>query len=171
MEIQRKTVINAPAEHVWTLLGPGFADIAHWFSGVLRSDAVPAQAESGSSMGPVAGRVCLTPQGELTETITEYDETARRFAFVIEHGLPGFVVLAGNTFEVTDLGDGRSELSFRVQIVLKPVASVLMGWMFKRKVNETADQIVADFKTYAETGEVSERKRKSAERHAKRRAA
>lgn len=169
MEIQRKTVINATADHVWTLLGPGFADIGEWFSGVLTSNAVPAQ--SGSSIGPVDGRVCLTPQGELTETITEYDEAARRFAFVIEEGLPGFVTLASNAFTVTDLGDGRSEMSFRVQIELKPVASVLMGWMFKRKVNETADQILSDFKTYAETGVVSERKRKSAEKHAKRQAA
>lgn len=178
MEIERKTVINATTEHVWELLGPGFANIGDWFSGVLASNALEAEAPSSATPSgqdgaacDISGRVCATSQGELTERITHYDDDARQFSFLVTDGLPGFVVEAGNTFSVTDLGDGRSELSFRVKIELKPVASVLMGWLFRRKVNETADQIMADFKVYAETGRVSERKQQVDRKLARKRAA
>ncbi len=172
MEIERKTVINATADHVWELLGPGFANIGDWFSGVLASEGLPHAASSAQveATCDIAGRVCTTAQGELTERITRYDPDARSFSFEIE-GLPGFVVGASNTFAVRDLGRGRSELSFRVNIELKPVAGVLMGWMFRRKVNETADQILSDFSVYAETGAVSDRKQRTNRKLARTRAA
>ncbi len=159
MEITRETTINAPVERVWELLAHRFEDIADWFSGVSASEALPGQA--GDQVA--AGRVCTTARGNLTERITDLDDTARRFTFVID-GLPGFVAHAANTFQVEPGPDGTSRVSFRVVMTLKPLASVVMGWMFKRKINETGDQILADFKVYAETGNVSDTKARARSR-------
>jgi carbon monoxide dehydrogenase subunit G len=161
MEIERKTAIEAPASQVWEVLGDHFANIGRWFSGAHASEALGAHTAGGN----VSGRVCKTSGGELIETITAYDAERRSFAFRITDGLPGFVREASNVFTVVETSATTSEVTYHVDIELQPLANAVLGWVFRRKVAETGSQLLEDLRCYVETGEVSERKRRSQQRH------
>ena len=167
MEIERSITIDAPVEHVWDILGHRFHDVGAWASMIDASEAL--QAKTGAS--GLSDRVCNTPQGVFKEQLTNFDESKRSFSYLAYEGLPGFVVEGGSTWKVEDLGSNRTEVRVRMKFDLKPIANLLMGWMLKRNMSRLAGDVVHDLKVYAETGEVSEGKRKAQVRFARKRAA
>ena len=74
--------IDAPADQVWHLIGPGFARIGEWATSIQSSTAVPtapgpaAAATATAVSAPVAGRACTTGVRlvpHITETLVVYD--------------------------------------------------------------------------------------------------
>src|SRR5262249_4521204 len=83
--------IDAPADRVWEVIGPGFARIGEWASVIPASTAIPGPGgPAGAAGAPVTGRVCATGvplMPRVTETLIAYDQ-ARRTLTYQARGLP-----------------------------------------------------------------------------------
>jgi polyketide cyclase/dehydrase/lipid transport protein len=159
MRVAVETTIDAPADAVWQIVGPRFADIGQWASAIRSSRA--AHAEPSDRTAPVDGRVCETGlriAPRVTETIVAYDDAARTLTYEGD-GLPAFVTLARNRWRVTAIAPGRCVLSLDATVELRGAARILapaLRVQFRRE----GRRLARDLKHYAERGEPSARKRR-----------
>ncbi len=151
-------VIDAPADHVWAIVAHRFDRIGDWATAISSSAAVHTSVLPDV---PVAGRVCRTgiravPQ--VTETIVAYDEVAKTLTYEATAGLPSFVTLARNTWQVSALSEQRCTVTYAGQLQVRG----LLGWLAKRlllaRVSSDGRYLLDDLKHYAEHGEASPRK-------------
>ena len=162
MEIQRKFIVNVPVEQVWDVLGKRFHDVGDWSTGVKASRALQTVGPAG-----VPHRQCEVPSlGLITERVDAFSEADRTFSYTVVEGAPGFAKRMGNTWWVRPLDERRTEVSFRLEAELKPVADFLMGWMMKRQMSKLCDEVCADLRTFIETGSPSESKKAALEKAA-----
>jgi hypothetical protein len=68
----------------------------------------------------------LVPQ--VTETLTEYDDTKRSLTYQASGGMPAFVTLARNTWAVTALDALRSRVSLRARFETRGLLGLLGRW-------------------------------------------
>ncbi|MBO6518061.1 MAG: SRPBCC family protein, partial [Bacteroidia bacterium] len=144
-------------------VGPGFENVGVWSTAV--DHAV------GSGTPEFEGATCTTRGCDLNakgfnsivETLTEYDQESMQLAFDIVEGLPGFVLSARSHWQVVALTDSTSTMNVTSTVQMKPFLGSLMGGAFKRNANRIIPTILEDLKVYAETGDVSESKRKRME--------
>jgi len=153
-------VIDAPAEAVWQVVAHRFDRMGDWATAIRSSTAQPV----GESMvdAPVAGRVCHTgirAVPHVTETIVAYDEDARTLTYQATDGLPAFISLARNRWQVTALDAGRSEVSFAAQLEVRGLRGRLARWLLLRQVGRSGRHVLEDLKHYVEHGTPSTRKR------------
>ncbi len=159
VQIRKSIQINKSADHLWDVLANGFENVGEWATPIAASRS-NLQAGSPLPGASTAGRACDTSFGPLTETITAFDEDQRSFTYIADSGLPGFVREGGNTWKVTPLGANKAEVSMDLKMDLKGLGKVMTP-MMKVSLRKQAGQILDDLKVYAETGKVSDRKRKA----------
>lgn len=160
MDIRFEQEINAPAEKVWEILGHQFAEIGSWSTSVESSRAldvsdVPAGYKVAAS-APVPGRVTPNPLGELKEILTMYSESKKEFTFQAD-GLPSIFGEVINTTRVVAMGEGRSLVTFDIQMGLKGIFK-LMEPILKRRFkssNRGPGALIKDLKRYVEMGEAN----------------
>lgn len=148
MEIERKFTVNVPVQRAWEVLGDRFHDVGQWSTGIQSSRRLDAQGPAG-----VAHRQCVVPSlGTITERVDTFDERTRTFSYTVIEGAPGFAKRMANTWHIRALSETKTEISFRLQAELKPVADFFMGWMMKRQMSKLCDEVCSDLKTFIETG-------------------
>ena len=147
--------IDAPADQVWAVLAHRFAEIGEWAPGIETSrainlDEVPAGFTVAPN-APVPGRVTPNPLGELTEVLIMYSEDDRTFTFDTA-GLPPIVTQAVNTTRVTKLDDGRSLVTFDIEMSFVRPFNVLGAVIQRRLQTSPAGPggMIKDLKTYLE---------------------
>ena len=158
--------INAAAAHVWDIVGHHFDHIGEWATAVPASTAVPSPAVEFSGVppaAPVAGRVCdtglrMVPQ--VTETIVAYDEAAMTLTYEADAGLPKFVTLARNTWQVTSLGNQQTQVTYSGELRVRGLLGVMAKRLLLARVARDGRFLLDDLKHYAEHREPSPRKRR-----------
>lgn len=157
MQLQDSITINASADDVWEIVAHQFERVGEWSSAVVSSAVnTAATAPEGAHVG---GRVCEVPGiGDLKETFTAYSEQDKQFTFVVT-GMPSFITLAQNTVTVRPVSASASELSLNIQMETNAIGKV-MGPMFRIRLKSTLDGFLTELKAYAETGAISNKKRK-----------
>jgi Polyketide cyclase / dehydrase and lipid transport len=133
--------IDAPADLVWQVIGPGFAHIGEWATGVLAFMPVPAVPESGVAAtpavgsAPVAGRTCATgirlvPQ--ITETLVAFDESSRTLTYEAG-GLQVFITTARSTWTVIPAGESSCRVTVSAHLQTRGMLGLLgPGWLSPR---------------------------------------
>jgi len=165
MRVTTSIPIDAPADRVWHIVGPGFGQVSEWATVVAESTLVGEGRHEGS---PFTGRACTIAKAgfdDLTEEILIYEPSSFRLSYRASSGMPAIVDKAINTWSVRDDGrqgsvftmDAEVDVSRRARF-LGPVVGIYLG-MFARRTSK-------DLKMYAETGEVSSAKRMRRSRRA-----
>src|SRR5205814_1382951 len=108
-------VVHAAAEAVWQVVAGGFDRIGEWATAIPASTACPItdSATGSATQAPVPGRVCrtgVTLVPEVTETIVAFDDTARTLTYEASAGMPSFVTLARNRWQVFVEGERQSRV-------------------------------------------------------------
>jgi hypothetical protein len=157
MKVSTSIDIDAPAERVWEIIGPGFGTVGEWASAVPESRPTGALGPHGAAC---SGRVCTvaTPGfDELTEELTDYDPAARRLTYRAVHGMPSFVTDARNTWQALPRPGGGTTFTMQADVrvagagrLAAPFLRVHLGRIGRRTGH--------DLRTYAETGAVSRAK-------------
>lgn len=150
--------INASADDVWQIIGPGFSEVGKWSTAVDHSDAYGDAQYEGAACD---GRGCdLSARGftSVKEKITEYDAPNRTMAFDVIEGMPKFVLYTNNRTVITTSSDGKSTAQLQITMHMKPFMGSLLGGMFKKNLSNLIDSALDDLKVYAETGVPSARK-------------
>lgn len=158
VKMSKQVVVNVPANDLWQIIGPEFADAGRWSTAVDHS--------AGHGEGKFDGAACDTRSCDLSakgfssvnERITAYDKSNRIMAFDVFEGMPGFVTYMNNRTVITDLGQGQSQAELQITMHMKPFMGGLMGGMLKKNLSNLIDSALDDLKVYAETGKPSARK-------------
>jgi hypothetical protein len=153
-------IVNATADAVWEVVAHRFDRIGDWATVIPSSTAI---AEPSGVGAPVAGRVCHTGlrlAPEVTETVVVYDDTARTLTYQATAGLPAFLAMARNHWQVTALDGGRTEVRFTAQVEVRGLVGRLSWWVLLLRVRRSGRHLLADLKHYVEDGTPSPRKRR-----------
>ncbi len=157
MKVSTRIVIEAPADDVWAVIGPGFAHVGDWVAAIDDSEAVGAGGADGA---PCSGRTCRVASpgfDHITERLTDYEPASRRLSYGVAHGMPRFVVDARNTWEATAVSAGRTEFSMDAELTLAGIGRAgtpLLRLVLARMGRRTC----RDLKTFVETGSPSRAK-------------
>lgn len=158
MRIVNSIIIDKSADEVWDVLGPRYADVSEWASGVYvsraRSDppAVPG--------APLHGRICETSVGPFKETITRYDPDAKVLAYrATGDKMPFFVRSLSNQWTMERLGGHKTRVTSTMTADLVFPFSLLLGWMLKRQFNRVIRESIEELKVFVETGHPHQRTR------------
>lgn len=131
-------VVDVPAQRVWEEIAHRFDRIGDWATAIPASTAHPI---AGSAIGaPVAARICQTGIRMVptaTEKIVAYDEAARTLTYEAIAGIPAFVTLARNRWQVTPLGEDRAEVTFDARLEVRGLLGRLARWWLLARVGRT----------------------------------
>ncbi|MEM7620951.1 MAG: SRPBCC family protein [Pseudomonadota bacterium] len=155
--IEKNTVIDMPIDRVWQVSAVEFAHIDRWDGNVKTSDPI-ASGPTGENIG---GRVCkMYNKRKTVERIVEFDEGRRTFAYEITEGLPGFVILARNTWTHQAIANNSTKLTMRLMMQVRGLLGTLMKAPMKSQMSKVLSKAQEELKHYAETGQPHSRKRK-----------
>ena len=161
MQIRRSITIQAPADRVWTILGPNYLRVQDWASSVnISRNRDAGRAPKGA---PASGRVCETSIGPVQETILRYDETGRELAYAAQaEKMPFFVRQMVNNWKISAAGPDQCRVEMWLEVELSFPFNLLMGWMMRMQLNTVLTEAVDELKHFAETGRPHPRKEKAA---------
>lgn len=151
--------INVSADTLWTLVGPGFADVGAWTTSVDKSFAVGTPQLEGAPCNERECHVNISGYDKMIETLTLFDADSRQIAYEVTEGVPGFVLLARNHWTIREVGPGRSVAEMACTMRLSAWAGLFLGGTMKRTVARNLKEVFQELKVYAETGDTSAQKK------------
>ena len=157
-KLSKQFVIDAPADAVWQVVGPGFDGIGDWATAIPASRAAP---------GPEGqGRVCTTGMRaipEITELMVGYDDARRSLTYRIT-GLPRFIAVAQDSWSVTPLPADRCLLRVETRIDTRGVLGTLARWPLLAGIARSARHLGTDLGHFVLHGTPSPRKQRQLSR-------
>jgi len=159
-KVQEEIVINASADELWEMVGPGFVDVYKWSSNVDHAE--------GQGNSPFQGAVCderfcdVNVKGfsKISEKLTNYDSNSMTLTYEVKNGMPGFITKAANTWSIVAIDANTSKLVMNADFEVKGLMGAMMKGMMKSKMVKTLGTVLNDAKIYMETGNVSVAKAK-----------
>jgi carbon monoxide dehydrogenase subunit G len=76
-------------------------------------------------------------------------------------GMPKMIRYATNTWQVMDLGNGKSLLKMKMDFNVGGMMGKMMKGMMKKKLSKLGTQLANDFKYYVENGKPTAKKQKA----------
>lgn len=161
LDIKESIKINTSANKAWEIIGPNFLNIADWGPGISKSwnnESVSVTFEGA----PAGGRFCdLGKFGRADEQIVHYDQTQKEITWSAKiDKMPGFLVGLQNALKVEGISENSCQVSTNITANLTGLRGVLFGIPLKSNFTKLQKVFLKDWKTYAETGEVSETKKR-----------
>lgn len=161
IDIKESIEINTSAEKAWGIIGPNFLQIADWGRGISKSwnnDSVSSTFEGA----PAGGRFCdLGKFGIADERILHYSNSQMEITWSAgSDKLPGFLKNLQNALKVEKVDENTCKVSTNITANLTGLGGMFLGGPIKKNFGKLLKGFVKDWKTFAETGEVSETKRR-----------
>jgi len=163
--VKRETTIDATVEELWQILSGAFNDVGTWASGVNWSKP-NSQATEVLDGAPTGGRICDVPGfGRTDERIIRFDVESHTIGYnATSEKIPGFVSNLQNIWNLRETGPEATRVSSNLTADVRGIRGVVMGPMMKARFGKAVDRFIEDLRVYAETGEVSEHKRRRQEK-------
>ena len=161
IDIIQSLEVRSSTEKAWEIIGPGFINISNWGRGILRSwnnDNVKPSFEGA----PAGGRYCeLIGFGTFDEKIIHYSEREREISWsATGEKLPKFVSGLQNELKVERIDDHTCRLTSHISASLNGIMGLLMRSLMKKNFTRQIKGFLNDWKIYAETGDISEAKKR-----------
>lgn len=157
--IKQEIIINAGIDKAWQVLGPEFADAYKWASSIKHSEARNEDSMNGSTC---TERACnISGMGNTKEKLLSYSETDHQLSYQVYEGMPNMVKYASNTWKLTDLGNGTTQLEMQIEMQTGGIMGRMMKGMMRKKMTKMSKQIAEEFQYYVEHGMPHPRKLKS----------
>lgn len=161
IDIKESIEVNTSADKAWEIIGPNFLNISKWGRGVNKSwdnETISPSFEGA----PAGGRYCdLGKFGKADERIVHYDQIKKEISWSAEiDKMPSFLVGLQNALKVEVLSENTCKVSSNLTADLKGLRGSLLGGPIKGNFSKLVKGFLKDWKTYSETGEVSETKKR-----------
>ena len=161
IDIKESIEINTPAAKAWEIIGPNFVNIGDWGRGINKSwknDKIAISIQGA----PAAGRFCdLGKFGTADEKIVHYSVDNKEVSWSASiDKMPRFLQNLKNDLKVEIISESSCRVTTNITADLKGIGGFFMGGMMKRNFAKLLKGFVKDWKTYTETGEVSETKKR-----------
>ena len=157
MKVRTRIDIDATADDVWQVIGPGFTRVGDWVAAIATSEPT---GEGGPTGAPPTGRTCTVATvgfDRISERLTDYDPAARQVGYRLAGGMPSFVTDAGNTWQARPLPDGRTEFTMDADATLSGIGR-LFSPLLRHYLARVGRRTSRDLKVYLETGAPSRAK-------------
>jgi hypothetical protein len=160
LNIKKEVMINVPATVAWELVGPGFINVSNWGRGV-NSSWLNESAIKNFEEAPAGGRVCdVSGFGTVKEGILHYDSQKFEISWSANSDkIPGFVSKIRNDVKVEVIDENSCRVSINITADISGVMGFLMGGVMKKNFSKVMSGFLKDLKIYAETGQISEKKK------------
>jgi len=161
LDIKESIEIKTSAEKAWEIIGPNFLNIADWGRGISRSwnnDSI----NSTFNGAPAGGRFCdLEKFGIADERILDYDEVQKEITWSAKiEKLPGFLVGLHNKIKVVEIDKNTCKVTTNINADLTGLRGLILGTSIKKNFSKVQKGFLKDWKTYSETGLVSDTKKR-----------
>ena len=143
IDCQLEIELDVSAQEAWNLLGEEFANVGDYASGVCKSSM-------DGELGVGATRACQTqafgpfPSLRITETLTEFDRGAMKYAYAAGGDMPAMFPSSVNRWSVEPLGPNRCRVKSHASIQLEwwalPLAPVLR-WSILSEVKRFGEDL------------------------------
>lgn len=168
LDIKDSIEINVNADKAWEIIGPNFLNIGDWGRGISKSwhnEAVPKKFEDS----PAGGRFCdLGKFGVADERIAHYDVNKREITWTADvDKIPGFLKNLQNALSVEEIDENSCRVKSNITADLSGIRGALLGGPIKGNFTKLLKGFVGDWKTYAETGQPSDYKKRELEKVAR----
>ncbi|MCR9249095.1 MAG: SRPBCC family protein [bacterium] len=160
---QLSIIINVPADSLWAICRE-FDKTGEWTSTLKHSYASGEPQFEGATC---SARTCETNFGsgkKVVEELIMFNDEKRELAYNLTEGAPGFVTLAQNHWKVDELSPNHSKIEMNVTIHMNKFSGMLLGGVMTKQMRKQVNIVLDELKTFAETGEVSEAKKKQLEK-------
>lgn len=161
LDIKQSMELKINASKAWEVVGPNFLNISDWGRGIHKSWKNET-AEVNYSDAPAGGRYCdVAGFGTFDERIIHFNAMEREISWsATGEKLPKFLSGLQNALRVVEIDENTCRISSNVTADLGGVMGFLLGSVLKKNFSKTLHGFLKDWKTYAETGQVSETKKR-----------
>lgn len=164
LDIKHSLEVNTNALKAWQIIGPNFLNISDWGRGVTRSwenTSTPNNFENA----PASGRFCeVAGFGKLEENIIHYNSASHEISWSAKgEKIPKFVSGLQNQIKVEEINENTCKITSHLSANLNGIMGFLLGFILKKNFNKLIHGFLNDWKTFAETGEVSATKKREIE--------
>jgi hypothetical protein len=161
LDIKQRIEVKTNASKAWEVVGPNFLNIADWGRGIKKSWKNDSAKENFAD-APAGGRFCeITGFGTFDERIIHYNSTEYEISWsAAGEKLPKFISGLQNALKVEEIDDNTCQVSSNITANLNGIGGFLLGSTVKKNFSKTLHGFLNDWKIYAETGQVSDKKSK-----------
>ena len=161
LDIKQTIEVETSASKAWEVIGPNFLNIAEWGRGIHKSWDNEAAAKNFSD-APSGGRHCdVAGLGKLDEEILHYDAEKYEITWSASgEKLPGFISGLQNALVVEAIDENSCRATSNITANTSGLRGFLLAPIFKKNFSKVLGGFLHDWKTYAETGRVSETKQR-----------
>ncbi len=165
LNIKESIEVKINASKTWEIIGPNFLNISEWGRGVIKSwenESAPKNFENS----PAGGRFCeVAGFGKLEENIIHYNGGKYEISWsAMGEKLPKFVSGLQNEIKVEEIDENTCKITSNLTANLGGLMGFLLGFILRKNFTKLIHGFLNDWKTYAETGEVSETKKREIEK-------
>ena len=156
-------IINISADSLWSICRE-FDKTAEWTSTLNHSYGTGEPEHEGATC---SSRTCETNIGKgnkVVEKLILFSDENKELSYNLIEGAPGFITLANNHWKVIEINPNQSKIEMSVTIHMKKFAGFFLGGLIIKQMKKQVNIVLDELKIYAETGEVSEVKKKQNEK-------
>jgi len=165
LSIKQSQVINTDVNTGWDIIGPNFTHIADWSRGVYKSWENES-AETKFEDAPAGGRYCdVAGFGKFDEQIIHFNTEKHEISWsATGEKLPSFIIGLQNQITVEEIDDHTCKVTSNITADMKGLRGMILGSVINKNFTKTINGFLTDWKTYAETGHVSDIKQTEIEK-------
>lgn len=161
ISIKNSVTIHASADRVWEIIATEFLEISKWARDVNDSYDNPS-ATTVPEGAPSGGRYCeVSGFGKVDEHIIHFDKNKQEIIWTAAADkMPGFVQDLQNAWTIKQVDENTAIVSSHLTANLTGFLGTIMAPLMKLNFSKLVRGFIEDLTTYAETGKVSQTKKK-----------
>lgn len=158
-EVLTSQIINVSADSLWAICRE-FDKTAQWTSTLKHSYGTGEPQHKGASCST---RICDTSFGkgnQVAEKLILFSDDTKELSYNLIKGAPSFITLANNHWKVFEVASNKSKIEMNITLHMKRFAGFFLGRIITTQMKKQINIVLDELKIYAETGKVSEAKKK-----------
>jgi hypothetical protein len=155
VDVKQEMTINANIDSTWQVMGTEFSEVDLWCANFIKSEAGGIKKFNNIDYST---RVTVTPKGENTQELDDFDPINHVLKYHISKGKPGIAKEASAVWSLVDLGLNKTKVVLEFKFVAKGWIGLLMSGKVRSGINGTSTEIAEELKYYMENGTAHPRK-------------
>lgn len=155
LAFKEEVIIEASIEDAWEVMGNQFAEPHIWSTNFLTS--VPGGDPKLEGLA-YRHRATTTENGDNWQELDAFDPATHSLSYHISKGVPPVAKSAVGHWKLTKLTDNKTQLNVDFFLETKGLLGFIMSPIVSKKVGQSSDELMEEFKYYLENGKPHPRK-------------
>lgn len=156
-------VINVSADSLWAICRE-FDKTAEWTSTLKHSYGTGKPQLEGTTCSSRTCETNIGKGGKVVEKLIMFSDKNKELAYNLTDGAPSFITFSSNHWKIIEVSTHQSKIEMNVTMHMKRFAGFFLRKLITKQMKKQVNIVLEELKIYAETGQVSEAKRKQIEK-------